>query len=32
MFLKPSKKTKICTTTFDERGDMLYLVQNIYVG
>nr|DAP85621.1 MAG TPA: hypothetical protein [Caudoviricetes sp.] len=25
-----SKKTKTCTTTFAERGDILYLVQNIY--
>ena len=24
------QKTKTCTTTFIERGDMLYLVQNIY--
>nr|DAQ26521.1 MAG TPA: hypothetical protein [Caudoviricetes sp.] len=26
------QKTKTCTTTFIERGDILYLVQNIYAG
>nr|DAZ60951.1 MAG TPA: hypothetical protein [Caudoviricetes sp.] len=25
-------ETKTCTTTFIERGDILYLVQNIYAG